>query len=324
LLSDHTNSSPRTSKLLPPKEQNQNSILLRELASIHRSDLTLVCSPYELDLLQNKYNIPSYKLALASFFVDSKEDVKDEYFTTSKVGDIDDSNNDFSFENRVDFVTLGGFKHPPNIDQVKVLKHDIWPQIRKQIPNANLFIYGAYAPHAIQKLHDERTGFHVKGHASSLMNVLTRARVMLAPLRFGAGIKGKIIDSWKFGCPVVTTPIGSEGMTMIDETHQKPWGGIITSNSNDFVQGAVDLYKNKSQWIKCQNQCRSLLDELFDAKKNLKTLDDNILVALHEKESRRQRDYFSAILWSQQARSTEFFSRWIEQKEVNASHSNGK
>ena len=83
------------------------------------------------------------------------------------------------------------------------------------------------------------------------------------------------------------------------------------------------LLKNLLRDEKKQNKILYSSGEYW-SKKNLKTLDDNILLALQEKESRRQRDYFSAILWSQQARSTEFFSRWIEQKEVNASNSNGK
>lgn len=319
---DKTGTNMTIQNTILSSQKHPNSILLRELASIHRSDLTLVCSPYELDLLQNEYGIPKHKLSLASFFINVDE-IEDKYFTTALNASSND-NCDYSFESRKDFITLGGLKHPPNIDQVKVLKYDIWPKIKQRLPQANLHIYGAYTPHSLKKLHDEKLGFFIQGHASSLGDVLSRCRVMLAPLRFGAGIKGKIIDSWRYGCPVVTTPIGSEGMTIpnmdfIDtkEEQEAQWGGMIASKSDDFVQGAIDLYKNKSQWIQSQMNGRRLIHDLFDSKRNLTRLNDDIYLAIMDREKNRQRDYFSACLWSQQSRSTEYFSKWIEQKESN-------
>ncbi len=319
---DKTATNMTIQNTLLSSQKHPHSILLRELASIHRSDLTLVCSPYELDLLRNEYRIPKHKLSLASFFINVDE-IEDKYFTITSNAN---SNNicDYSFESRKDFITLGGLKHAPNIDQVKVLKYDIWPKIKQRLPQANLHIYGAYTPYSLHKLHDEKLGFLIKGHASSLSDVLGRCRVMLAPLRFGAGIKGKIIDSWKYGCPVVTTPIGSEGMTApsmdaIDtkEEQEVQWGGMIASKSDDFVQGAIDLYTNKSQWIHSQTNGRRLIHDLFDSKRNLTRLNDDIYLAMMDRKERRQRDYFSACLWSQQSRSTEYFSKWIEQKESN-------
>ena len=311
------------------KRDQFNSTLLRELASIHRSDLTLVCSPYELALLRDEYGIPPHKLTLASFFIDQ---VEDKYFSSSSSPSSSTSAiinpTEFSFEQRSNFVVLGGFKHAPNIDQVKVLKYHLWPDIRKQIPHAKLYVYGAYAPQSILQLHNEAEGFIVKGYIPDVKDILPHCRVMLAPLRFGAGIKGKIIDSWKYGCPVVTTPIGSEGMTVkttvVDNDHDeheetKKWGGIVASNSHDFVQGAVNLYNNEKQWMICQTEGRKLIQELFDAEQNLECLNDNIKLALENKIKRRQRDYFSASLWNQQSRSTEYFSKWIEQKEMNKS-----
>ena len=285
-------------------KKDVNSTLLRELASIHRSDLTLVCSPYELSLLRDEYGIPSHKLALASFFIESS--------------DVSNNNNDTSttFHERKDFVTLGGFKHPPNIDQVKVLKYDIWPKILKEIPNANLYVYGAYPHQSISKLHDERNGFHIKGYAESLEEILSSSKVMLAPLRYGAGIKGKIIDSWRFGCPVVTTPIGSEGMT---DDNDDQWGGSIAFDSDGFVQSAIDIYTNESKWTSSQRKGTDLLERLFNAETNFRDLNANMSNAMQNLQERRERDYVSAMLWQQQTRSTEYFSKWIEQKELSRS-----
>jgi hypothetical protein len=301
------------------KKHKVQSILLRELASIHRSDLTLVCSTRELNLLRNEYGIPSHKLALASFFVNHDDD-SDRNNTThchqlqSEKGEY--QSNSSAFEARNDFIALGGFKHPPNVDQAKVLKYTIWPKIRQQIPDAQLHIYGAYPSSSILQLHDERNGFLVKGYAKDLNHVLSKHKVMLAPLRFGAGIKGKIIDAWNFGCPVVTTPVGSEGMTDVTSNNDE-WGGIIESENIKFAQAAIDLYRNEKLWNQCQSTGRNLIKQLFDADTNFLQLNHDLQIALQERESRRNSDYFSSILWSQQARSTEYFSKWIEQKEIN-------
>ena len=161
-----------------------SSDLLRELAAVHRSDLTLVCSPVEQQLLAASYGIPSHKLALASFFcAEAAPDAQpgERGFGYGRAN---------GFDARADFVTVGGFKHPPNVDAVRWLASDIWPRIRARMPQAQLRIYGAYPTAAVQRLHSPDTGLRVCGYAPSL-DVLAASRVLLAPLRYGAGIKGK-------------------------------------------------------------------------------------------------------------------------------------
>jgi len=283
-------------------KMTSGSMLLRELSAIHRSDLTLVCSQFELDLLRDEYGIPSEKLILASFFT---EEIS-EHFSKDK----DDATFEYSFENRKDFVALGGFKHPPNIDQVLLLKK-LWPKIRQTLPAANLHIYGSFPPARIQQLHSAKEGFLVHGFVKDLKTPLGNSRVMLAPLRFGAGIKGKIIDAWRYGCPVLTTPIGAEG---IGKRHDD-WGGSIVSDEESFVSNAVKLYTDKIEWTQSQQSGRSLLKNLFGTN-NLDTLNAAITDGATNINSRRQRDYTSAMLWHSTSRSTEFFSRWIELKET--------
>ena len=93
----------------------------------------------------------------------------------------------------------------PNIDAIRWLKNEIWPLVRKQLPTVNLRIYGAYLPESILQLHQPKEGFLVLGRADNAKEVLGEARVSLAPLRFGAGIKGKLVDSMICGTPSVTT-----------------------------------------------------------------------------------------------------------------------
>ena len=316
------------------KDKNAHLTLLRELASIHRSDLTLVCSQFELDLLTDEYGINPDKLVLAPFFtkeVDYSYCDSNEHEMQTETERETETLLSQSYERRKDFIALGGFKHLPNVDQVLMLKHHLWPQIRKQIPDAKLHIYGSYPPQRIQQLHDVKNGFIVHGYVDDLDLPLGGSRVLLAPLRYGAGVKGKIVDAWRFGCPVVTTPIGSEGIgntnrngdgngNGIDKDHHdttltKDWGGIVAYNNDDFIKGAIELYSNKDEWIRAQLNSRRLSKELFDATSNLAVVDDAIALAMETMHSRRQRDYTSAMLWQDSARSTEYFSRWIELKE---------
>ena len=279
-----------------PQVKKAQSALLRELASIHRSDLVLVCSSSEMNMIkQLSWNVAPWKLIPGSFF-----QTRVEQETTS------------SYDDRCDFVSIGGFKHPPNVDSVRLLKR-IWPRIRCRLPNARLHVYGAYPTNEILSMHDEKLGFYVHGHVKDLKEALPQRRVLLAPLRFGAGIKGKIIDSWGYGLPVVTTPIGAEGMTIASD---EGWGGCVVSNEDEFVEAAVNLYTTKELWEYSQRKGVELLNSLFNKEQNLQIIDEAISDAMINLQQRRKRDITGQLMWHQSNRSTEYFSKWIELKEL--------
>ncbi|CAI7864356.1 unnamed protein product, partial [Closterium sp. NIES-54] len=131
--------------------------LLRELASMHRCDLTLLCSQAELALLTRCYAFPPHKLALASFFYDAPQAERD---STSPVLP--------PFKQRQHCVMLGTFRHAPNVDAVSWLASHIWPLIRAQLPMAECHVYGSYVTATISSLHDPSSGFIICGHAPSL------------------------------------------------------------------------------------------------------------------------------------------------------------
>ena len=167
-------------------------------------------------------------------------------------------------------------------------------------------------------MHDEKLGFYVHGHVEDIKEALLQRRVLLAPLRFGAGIKGKIIDSWCYGLPVVTTPIGAEGMMMTDTLafNENDWGGCVVSNEDEFVKAAVDLYTTKDLWECSQSKSIELLNALFNKEQNLQLIDDALDDAKMNMRQRRKRDVTGQLLWHQSNRSTEYFSKWIELKEA--------
>ncbi|KAL3151647.1 hypothetical protein ABBQ38_012636 [Trebouxia sp. C0009 RCD-2024] len=289
--------------------------LQRELASIHRSDLTLVCSPYELTLLRDVYSIPHNKLCSAPFFTSAQPHQQ-------------------PFSSREHFMTIGTWKHPPNRDGVHWLCLHIWPAIRQQLPHAQLHIYGAHMSGAAQQYHKPAAGVHVKGFAPSL-DIMQQYRVCLAPLRFGAGLKGKIVDSWAHGTPVCTTPMGAEGMfpatshspegfptaeAGCDATHgsNMGWGGLWTAtDAEEFAANAVRMYTSEEEWHVWQQRGFELLHSLYNKADRLKTVQEAISTAVANQEQRRRQDFVGQMLWSQQLRATEYFSRWIELKEQN-------
>jgi GT2 family glycosyltransferase/glycosyltransferase involved in cell wall biosynthesis len=113
-------------------------------------------------------------------------------------------------DGRMGLVFVGGFQHTPNMDAVIVLVRDVMPHVWRELPDYPVTIVGPHAPPEINALASERV--HVAGKVDDLEELLSRARATVAPLRFGAGMKGKVTQSLAAGLPVVTTPVGAEGL----------------------------------------------------------------------------------------------------------------
>lgn len=265
----------------------------REIASIYRCDLSLIISSYELQLLTDVIKIDESLLLLLPFMVD----------------EIRDESNWKTFEKRTDFIFIGGGKHAPNIDAVKCLKTIIWPLIKKELPDAKLHIYGAYLPQQLLKMNSPATGFLVHGRTESVDEVMSTAKVCLAPLRFGAGIKGKLLSAMQNGAPSVTTTLGAEGMHGILE-----WNGYIENDHNEFAKTAVRLYTTEIEWNNAQEKGKTIVNTLY-AKTSLESI---LLEKIDQIEkglkSHRTKNFTGALLQHQTMTATKFMSKWIEEK----------
>jgi len=268
-----------------------NDIALREIAAIYRSDLSLIISDVEYDVLQTHFNISKDLLHLCPFMLDAAKQQTP------------------SFEERQHFMTIGNFRHAPNWDAVLWLKQEIWPLIRQQLPKAELHIYGAYTPPKATALHNAKEGFLIKDRADNVQEVMQAARICLAPLRFGAGIKTKLADAMMFGTPSVTTHIGAEGMS-----GDLPWSGFIEDDAQAFADAAVRLYQDKAAWLEAQSNGLNIVNSLFNKETNQQTLLARILDAQQHLENNRQKNFTGLMLNHHHHRSTEFMSRWIEAK----------
>jgi glycosyltransferase involved in cell wall biosynthesis len=214
-----------------------------------------------------------------------------------------------SFEDRNTFVFIGNFLHEPNWNAVQYLKETIWPLIRKQMSEAILQIYGAYPSQKVVQLHQPKQGFYVLGRADSALEVVRNAKVVLAPLRFGAGIKGKLLEAMQCGTPSVTTTIGAESMC-----GDLPWNGFIVDDAQVFADKAVELYQEKNLWLKAQQHGFEIM-----GKRYLKSLfEDNFVVHILEIQSHlkqhRLNNFMGTLLQHHTLTSTKYMSRWIEEK----------
>lgn len=269
-----------------------NDYTKRELASILRCDLTLIISRFEMNLLQETFNIPQSLLMYLPLLVDP----------TSKTENP-------SFTERTHFISVGNFLHAPNLDAVKFLKHEIWPLIRAQLPQAELHIYGAYAPEHIQQMHQPSEGFMIEGWVENLDEVMQNARICLAPIRFGAGLKGKLIDAMRNGLPMVSTPVGVEA---IYGEFQVP--GLVAEDLDSIATAAVDLYTNQAKWESCLADINVILYQGFN-KTHFNQVFETRLVALHLNLSEHRKEhFFGQILQHESLRSTKYLSKWIEEK----------
>lgn len=269
-------------------------VAFREIAAIYRCDLSLVVSDYEMELLTEHFNLPIELLHHQPFMLEPPQAVE-----TMP-----------SFEQRQHFITIGNFRHPPNWDSVLWLKQAIWPAIRQHLPKAELHIYGAYPPPKATQLHNPKQGFYIKGWVEDAMQVMRGARVCLAPLRFGAGIKGKLADAMSQGTPNVTTTIGAEAMQ-----GQLPWGGLVADEVDLFVNAAVQLYDNQPLWQQKQMAGFSIIEQFFDRATRGKMLWLKVEHCLAQRERRRRDNFTGQMLQHHQYKSTQYMSQWIAEKQ---------
>ena len=276
-----------------------NDIAKREIASIFRSDLSLIISEAEMDILKHQFKVDESLLLYLPFMLDSisEEDIK----VLPK------------FENRNHFITIGNFLHEPNYNAVLNLKETIWPLIKATLTKAELHIYGAYASQKVNQLHNDKEGFLIKGFAQDVNEVMQHAKVCLAPIRFGAGLKGKLIDAMKNGTPCVTTSIGAEGMFGNLDAN-----GFVEDNPKLFSNKAMELFKNETLWKSKQKNGFEIINERFDRKVHQEKFLKTIAETTQQLNQHRLNNFTGQMLQHHTLQSTKFMSKWIEEKNSNA------
>jgi len=268
-----------------------SDVAKREIASIFRCDLSLIVSDYEMNLLQTVFQVPKSILFYLPIWIEN--------FTSEKP----------DFHGKKDFIFIGNFYHEPNWDSVLVLKNEIWPKLKELLPNTKINIYGAYPTQKVFQLNNPKERFFIHGRAESAEDVIRNARVLLAPISFGAGIKGKLLECMEYGTPSVTTSIGAEAM--YDNLH---WNGFIEDDYSDFISKVVELYSNQEVWEQAVENGYNIIQNKF----MFSIYKSKFLDVLNELqinlESHRKANFIGQMLQFHTVRSTEYMSRWIEAK----------
>lgn len=267
----------------------------REIASILRSDISLLISETEIGLLQHQFKIDPSLLYYLPFLVEAIDKKTTQSWP--------------KFEDRKDFIFIGNFLHEPNWNTVQYLKETIWSKIHKQLPQVCLRVYGAYPSQKVLQLHKPSENFHIMGRAENAEEVVKNSRVVLAPIRFGAGAKGKLIEAMLCGTPSVTTAIGAESMQ-----GDLPWNGFVAENSDDIAAHAIKLYTSENLWEQAQQNGIAIVNSRYSKSLFAEDFVRRVLMVQSNLAEFRQNNFIGSVLMHHLHAGTKYMSKWIAEK----------
>ncbi|MBO9585464.1 MAG: glycosyltransferase [Flavobacterium sp.] len=212
-----------------------DKILKLELENCKRADKIIVISDVEKETLKEFYNDDSKVISIGNIHQYLKNE------------------NPVSFEKRKDLLFIGGFDHKPNVDAVNYLSEEIMPLLWKSNPDISISIIGSNPPDSIVKLNSEK--FRILGYVEDVSSYFLNSKIFVAPLRYGAGIKGKIGQSLEFGLPLVTTNIGAEGFDFKENRDV-----LIGNTSEEIVTNIINISHNKELWEKINTDSEKVIE----------------------------------------------------------------
>ena len=215
-----------------------------ELDIASRADCTLVVSRVEASLLNSE--IPKAHVEWFPF-----------------VRDTPGRKNGFGTRRNIAFVA--GYLHEPNVDAVSYFVRDIWPPIAERLPQAKFLMVGSNMPENVRVLATDRIG--AVGYVKDLTQFLESCRLTVAPLRYGAGIKGKIATSLTHGVPVIASPIAAEGMGCEEGVHL-----LVAETTAQWVDCVVKAYTDEGLWRHLSDNGLALMQEVYSVELGLKRL----------------------------------------------------
>lgn len=225
-----------------------------ELSLMRRSDVTILLSEFERDLVARE--APGVRTAILPLIRE---------IAGRKGG----------FEDRRDVVFIGGFNHPPNVDAVEWLVSEIWPLVRTKLRGAKLKICGSNMPESLRQLCAGHDDIEAAGFIADLGDVFDRCRLSVAPLRFGAGLKGKLATSFGYGVPCIATGVAVEGMS------QEHLAGcrLQGDTPEELANLIAHFYANEADWLRVSEASLNYVERHFSygvIKDRVKTIIDTL------------------------------------------------
>ena len=187
------------------------------------------------------------------------------------------------FENRKDILFLGGYRHQPNVDAVLYFVREIWQYIHKARPDMRFLIIGSRPPEELLKL-DGKDNIKVVGYVKDLEEYFEYARLSIAPLRYGAGVKGKIGMSLCYGVPCICTSIAAEGMGMVDGRDI-----IIADEEIEFANAVLTMFENKKLWYELSDNGMEFINNNYSFQRAVERVIEILELVNAPKDSIKQR-----------------------------------
>lgn len=169
------------------------------------------------------------------------------------------------YGDRKDLLFVGGFNHAPNYDGIIWFLNEVFEQIKQCIPDIRLYIVGSNPSDDLKARASDDvivTGFVTD---EELENYYNDSRLVVVPLRYGAGVKGKVVEALYYQVPIITTSIGAEGLEQGDSAM------LIQDNPSDFAASVINLYQNEKEWINYFRKSVDYINQYFsvDAAKKI-------------------------------------------------------
>ncbi|HWP95042.1 MAG TPA: glycosyltransferase [Gammaproteobacteria bacterium] len=207
----------------------------QELQLIRGSDATIVVSPVEKEILAKE--VPGARVEVIQLIMEEQPEGE-------------------PFEKRRDILFIGGYQHPPNVDAVRWFVAEVMPLLRQKMPGVVFHALGSKPPPAVREL--ECDDVKVPGYLADVSPYFNSCKLMVAPLRYGAGIKGKIGTSFSYGLPVVASKIAVEGMYLKDGQHV-----LVAETAEQYCEAIMRLYRDKELWQRLSLAGRRVVRERY-------------------------------------------------------------
>ncbi|MCG6986432.1 MAG: glycosyltransferase [Thiocapsa sp.] len=221
-------------------ENKSEHIKRTELQVVRQADSTIVISPVERELLARE--VPEARLHVIPLLRDIP-------------------GRGAAYDEREGILFIGGFRHPPNTDAITWFCERIWPRVRERLPDVRLSIVGSYPTPEVLAL--EGAGVSVLGYVEELDGLFERARLSIAPLRYGAGLKGKVVTSLGYGVPCVVTPVAAEGLELEDGQ-----GIRLAADPDEFAMAIASLHEDAELWERTSRAGLLAVSERFSIAAN--------------------------------------------------------
>jgi GT2 family glycosyltransferase/glycosyltransferase involved in cell wall biosynthesis len=206
-----------------PRSSAARRMKQQELEVVRRADTTIVISPIERELLAKE--VPAARLHVVPLLREIP-------------------GRGPGYKGRCGILFIGGFRHPPNADAILWFCAQIWPIVRRRLPEIELSIVGSYPSAEVLGL--KGNGVEVLGYVEDIEPLFARVRLTIAPLRYGAGLKGKVVTSLSYGVPCVVTPTAAEGLEL-----ENGQGIRVATEPDTFAAAIVQLYEAEDEWDRC-------------------------------------------------------------------------